>query len=216
MKISNQLMGYVLVMMMALSCGNGRADDFDYGRVENGVYLNDFFGIQIKLPEAWIVQSREQTQQISEIGKELMAGDDNILKTQIEASEVNTANLLAVFQYELGASVEFNPSIMIVAENVSIIPGVKNGSDYLFHARRMIMQGQVEYSYLTENFNKEIIGESEFYFMDAYINYMGIEIKQRYYSTILKGFSLNLIISYADEEQKEILENSIYTMTFKK
>ena len=52
--------------------------------------------------------------------------------------------------------------------------------------------------------------------MDAHLNYMGLEIKQIYYSTVLKGFSFIVIISYISDEQKETLLNSINSMTFKK
>jgi hypothetical protein len=48
------------------------------------------------------------------------------------------------------------------------------------------------------------------------LNYMGLEIKQIYYSTVLKGFSFNVIVSYISDEQKEILLKSINSMSFKK
>ena len=217
MKISIKTLGSIFIIIMLSSCnGNGQPDKFDYGHVENGIYQNDYFDFKIKLPVDWVVQSKEQIENISNTGKKLLAGDDENMQAVIKASEINTANLLAVFQYELGSAVEYNPSIMIVAESVKNAPGIKNGSDYLFQAKRMIQQGQIKYDYLSEKFEKEKINESDFYKMDARLNYMGLEIKQTYYSTVLKGFSFIVMVSYISDEQKGILLESINSMIFKK
>lgn len=217
MKISIKTFGFILIIFMSSSYNsNSQPDNFDYGHVENGIYQNDYFYFNIKLPVDWVVQSKEQTDNIANTGKKLFAGDDENMKAVIKAYEINIANLLDVFQYELGSAVEYNPNIMIVAESVKNIPGIKNGSDYLFQARRMIQQGQFKYDYLSEKFDNETINETDFYKMDARLNYMGLEIKQMYYSTVLKGFSFNVIISYISDEQKEILLESVNSMVFKK
>lgn len=84
-------------------------NDFDYGKIEGNKYINSYFDFEITIPTKWIVQSSEQYDKLAEIGKDLMAGDDTKMKTIIEASQVNTANLLAVYQYEQSATVEYNP-----------------------------------------------------------------------------------------------------------
>jgi hypothetical protein len=217
MNTLSKIIGFIFISILTPCCNsNSQPDNFDYGHVENGKYVNDYFDCNIKLPEAWVVQSKEQTENLANTGRKLVVGDDDKMQAALKASEINTANLLAVFQYELGSAVEYNPNIMIVAESVKNAPGIKNGSDYLFQAKRVIQQGQFKYDYLSETFENEKINGTEFYKMDAQLNYMGLEIKQIYYSTVLKGFSFNLIISYNSEEQKEILLTSINSMIFKK
>lgn len=170
----------------------------------------------MKLPDNWVIQSKEQTERIADVGKNLVAGEDKKLKAIMKASDINSANLLAVFQYELGSAVEYNPNIMIVAENIMNTPGIKNGSDYLFQSRRLLKQSQFQYDYLSEEFEKESINGSDFYKMYAHMYYMGLEIKQIYYSTISKGFSFNVIVSYINDDQKKTLLESINSMTFRK
>lgn len=217
MKISIKHYGFIFLIMMSSICNSyGQLENFDYGHVDDRNYQNDYFGFTIKLPLEWVVQTKEQTENIANTGKKLIAGDDENMNAVIKASEVNTANLLAVFQYELGSAVEYNPNIMIVVESLKNAPGIKNGSDYLFQARRIVQQGQFKYDYISEKFDKETINESDFYKMDTQLNYMGLEIKQIYYSTVLKGFSFNVIVSYISDEQKEILLKSINSMSFKK
>jgi len=217
MKIISNVVNATLLLILCANCTtNGKPENFDYGSVTDNIYSNKYFNCTIKLPNDWIVQSKAQTERIADLGKDLVAGDDKKMKAVIKASDVNTANLLAVFQHEVGAAVEYNPSIMIVAENIKNAPGIKSGSDYLYQSRRLLKQSQFQYDYLSEDFKSESINGTEFYKMDAYLNYMGLEIKQIYYSTITMGFSFNMIISYVNDEQKNILFESINSMKFEK
>jgi hypothetical protein len=190
------------------------SQDFDYGRVEKNVYVNNYFRFKMNLPQDWVILTREQADELTKAGQEMVAGDDENLQAVMKASEINTANLLAVYQYELGSPVDFNPNFMIVAENIKNAPGIKKGSDYLFQSKRILEQGQFKYDYLSPDFEQENINGTEFYTMIAKLNYMGLEIEQVYYSTVLKGFSFNVIISYISEEQKDVLLAALNTMTF--
>ena len=52
-----------------------------------------------------------------------------------------------------------------------------------------------------QEFKREMINNQEFYLMNASINYMGLPIRQVYYSTIQNGFCLSIVISFIDDEQ---------------
>ncbi|GAO29652.1 hypothetical protein JCM15548_11864 [Geofilum rubicundum JCM 15548] len=200
---------------MITSCtSSGKPKDFDYGHAQNNKYLNSFFGLEVSLPEDWVVQSKEQFEDIAKLGKDIAVGDDENLKAVVEASEVNSANLLAVFKYEMGAPVDYNPSFMLVAENLKNAPGVKNGGDYLFQTRKLLKLSQIQYDHIDEAFTREMINNQEFYHMNCTINYMGFIIHQKYYSTIQNGFCLSAIISFVDEEQRNDLEQVVNAMVF--
>lgn len=217
MKAKLNLIVLLILTVILSSCNsNKKPKNFDYGHIDNNKYLNSFFKLELTLPDNWIVQTKEQTENLSEMGKELTAGDNKNLKAIIDASEINTANLLVVFQYEVGAAVDYNPGFMLVAENLKNSPGIKTGSDYLFQARKILKQSQVQYNYIDDKFKKEIISGQEFYSMNCTIDYMGINIKQIYYSTIIDGFCLNVILSYESDEQKNNLDKVINSMNFKK
>ena len=197
MKITLNWIYTVVIISLLTGCASqGTPENFDYGSVTDNIYTNDFFKCTINLPEDWVVQSREQTEQLTEMGKEIATGGNEELETIVKASEINSASLLTVFQYEIGSPVEYNPNIMIIAENVSHAPGIKKGSDYLFQSRNFLEKSNMQYDYLSEEFVNVMINGAEFYRMDAHINYMGLEIKQEYYSTIRDGFSFDMIVSY--------------------
>ncbi|MEM6263213.1 MAG: hypothetical protein AAGI38_11945 [Bacteroidota bacterium] len=206
----------ILLIGSAQQCSNSKKTaSFDYGKVKNGVYTNKFFRCTMTLPENWVVQSKEQMEQLAQAGKDLVAGDDQNLKALLKASEVRTANLLAAFEHEVGAPVNYNPNLMVTTENMMHSPGVKNGSDYLFLAKRFLKQSQFQYDYMSEEFEHEVINGRDFYKMETRLNYAGIEIKQTFYSTIVKRFSFNLIISYVNEEQKQTLLRAVNSLKFK-
>jgi hypothetical protein len=214
MKMKIGFLGVLLLSLANFCCGQENVEDFDFGHVQNDKYVNSFFHFEMTLPLDWIVQTKDQMDYLAETGKELVAGDDAVMKAALKGSEVNTANLMAVYQYETGSPVEYNPSIMLVAENIARAPGIKTGGDYLFQSRRLLAQSQFKYDHLDEEFEKEIVNGTEFYKMNAEVKYLGLDIKQIYYSTVLKRFSFNVIVSFINDEQRTNLLNSISSMSF--
>ena len=176
----------------------------DFGKTENGSYKNDYFDMEVLFNPNWIVQDKQEMNNAAERGSDLITSDNENLKSILKASQVNTAYLLHIFKHEVGAAVEFNPSFMIVAENTKNFPGIKNGKDYLFHAKQFLKQTQIPYSFEKEVFEKKI-GDSLFHVMEARLDYMGKIVIQEYISTVNKGFTLSFIIIYSTEEEKKEL-----------
>lgn len=217
MKALLNFLGLLIFSALFASCNpSGKANSFDYGHIENDKYLNSFFGLELTIPDGWVVQSKEKTEEISDLGKDLIAGDDENLKAALDASEINTANLLAVFKHELGAVVDYNPGFILVAENLNNAPGIKIGSDYLFQSRKLLENSQMEFEHIDEEFSREVVSNRDFDTMNCTINYMGFMIHQKYYSTIQNGFSISVIISFSDEDQKQELEQIVNSLVFSK
>lgn len=207
---------FLLLSLALVSCNVKDApDDFDYGKVESGKYVNGYFDMEMDVPADWSVQSQEQMDNLAKAGQDMVAGDDEQMQAIIKASDVNTANLLAVFEHEYGAAVDFNPNFMVVAENVRKTPAIRTGRDYLFQSRKLLTQSQFQYDRIDEDFEKEVINGIEFYKMKTEVSLMGMDIRQIYYSTVLKDFSFNVIISYSSDEQKEVLLRVINSIRFK-
>ena len=213
--MKTKLIGLIVLAVINTCCNpGGQSKKFDYGHMEDNKYINSFFSLELQLPDGWVVQSKEQTENITNLGKDLIAGDDKNLKAVLDASEVNSANLLTVFKQELGAAVDYNPSFMLVAENLKNAPGIKNGSDYLFQTRKLLQQSQMEFEHMDEEFTRETVNNLVFDTMNCSINYMGFVIHQKYFSTIQNGFSISAIISFIDEDQKKELEQVVNSMVF--
>ena len=211
---------FVLFIAVALTgCNNKPITEeqgFEYGSVKDGRYTNKFFDIQMDVPKDWDVQSQAENDAIMEEGKNMVAGDNKNMKAALKASEINTAGLLTVFKDKPGTTATFNPSIMLVAENLKNAPGVKTGKEYLFHSRKLMLAGQMQYNHIDEDFAKREINGWEFYTMNVSANYSGVTVNQVYLATVKDGFALGLIYSYADEAQKAELEKLINTVDYYK
>lgn len=195
---------YLIIATILLGCSSQEKnlpDNFDFGKTNNGTYRNNYFNMEISFDPDWSVQNKQQVNDLMEKGTELVGGEDNNLKSAVKAAQVNTAYLLTIFKHEVGSAVEFNPAFMAVAENTKNAPGIKNGKDYLFHARKLLEQTQLQYYFDREVYTKTI-GKSTFYVLEAKFDIMGKTLTQEYFTTVTKGFSLSFIVSYSTEEEK--------------
>jgi hypothetical protein len=229
MKVRLSCIAIIFSILLLQSCTNfgpakkseqkqaeGIPKDFDYGKIENNRYTNSYFDMAMNVPVGWRVQSKEQAEKIMKKGEEMVAGDNENLKAIMRASDVNTANLLVVFKHEVGAAVDYNPIYMLVAENLKNTPGVKTGGDYLFHASKLLKQGQMQYDSMDSEFGQTTINGVDFYVMNAMVKYMGLTVRQKFYSTIMNGFALNAIISYSNRADELELTEAIESIQFKK
>jgi hypothetical protein len=214
MKTTVKSLSILLFIIVLTGCGRfGKPDDFDYGVVENGKYINTFFKCKMDLPSKWVIKDQNQRDSLMKEGSKEVAGDNARLKAALKVSEVNTANLLTAFQYEEDSVIIYNASFLLIAENVRN-SGIKNGDDYLYATKKFLAKSEFKYDSIDENFTKEVIGGKDFYKMNATKNIGDVTVKQIYYSTVLKGFSFNAIISYVTDEQKEELQKSLMTLEF--
>jgi hypothetical protein len=207
----------ILLAIFSFSCKNpGKPKDFDYGRVQNGKYTNKFFQMEMNIPETWAVQSRGMMDSLSESSKDVVAGNNEDLKKAIDASKIKSANLLGVYRHPIGTVEEYNYGLVMVAENLSVNPEIKTGSDYLAATKKLLKMSQVTVAQIDESSSRSEINGQEFYSMHARLNVTGIEVDQIYYSTIRNGFCITTIISYTADDQKKELEKLVESIKFGK
>lgn len=219
MYLTNKKIGFkktiIIVFVLAFLFGCAKnVRNFDYGNVDNNLYKNSFFKFEMNLPVGWQRIGAERREQMMKNGQEIVAGDDQNLKAALKASEVNTANLLTIFKYPQGTPVKSNPSMALVVENLKNFPGIKTGDDYLFHARRLFKKSNFKYDYISETTEKVVFGGKDFYAMGLSVRHLDVEIKQIYLSTIVNGFSVNFILTYVDDEDRDILFQSLQSIEF--
>jgi hypothetical protein len=186
--------------------------NFDYGVVENNQYKNKFFNFMINIPAEWKVQSKAQTQALADNATET-GSKDEVLTSIIEAADISNATLLAVYKYDSGSMVAYNPNIMVVTENVDGVSAVKNGEDYLNSTKRLLKETKIPYKSIDDKITETQLGGAKFHTMKTTSSLMGIDINQRYFATIINGFSLIIVISYSTNDQLEELTNMLNTIS---
>jgi len=203
------------VLLFALVGCKEAEKNFDYGKIENGVYTNDYFDFNIPVPQNWDVRNDEQVQQLQKKGSGLISGNNKELEAKIDEADVNTIVLLTVFKNkEDTTAVKFNPSFILLCENLQGSPDIKKGKDYLDHAKYLMQQSKMPYQFTPEYFTEKV-GNKEFDRMDAVLDGQMGGIQQSYYSIIDKGYALSIIISFVDADQKIELKGIINKIKFK-
>ncbi len=214
MKIARNLMitAGVLSSALIISCSDKKAIDF--GKFEDGNYSNSYFNLMLSIPDSWQVLDQESRMEIMKRGGDIVAGDNKSLKAAIKAADLQSLNLLTAYKHPPGAAVASNPGVMLIAEKIGHAPGIKRGSDYHYHAKKLMKMSRMKISYPQEIYEKTIDGVS-FDIMETEITMgPGVVIRQRQYATIMKGYALLLALTYEDESSLGQLEKIVETLTF--
>src|SRR5215471_10290945 len=182
----------------------------DAGTVQGSTYTNKYFGMQVHIPEGWQVQDNEATRALIERGRDLAVGDDKNLDAMIRASEQRSLTLLTVFKYAPGSPVDFDPSFMCLVERIDGLPGIKKGSDYLFHVRKGLAASKLAPTFEKEIYETPLAGV-EFGVLETKLVVGKLEIRQKYYTTILKGYALSYIMSYSSNDEMRVQDETLHS-----
>ena len=206
------LVAGLLCSVLMIGCSDKKAIDF--GTFEAGNYTNTFFDLMLSIPESWHVLDLESRLEIMKRGGEIVAGENKSLKAAIKAADQQSINLLTAYEHPPGAAVTTNPGIMLIAEKVTHAPGIKRGSDYHYHAKKLMKFSRMKVSYPKEIYEKTIDGVT-FDIMETEITMgPGVVIRQRQYAAIVKGYALMMALTYQDDSGLNQLEKIVETLTF--
>jgi hypothetical protein len=201
----------VIFVLCSSAYPQGGVPGLDAGTVRDSTYTNKYFGMQVHIPDSWQVQDNEATRALIERGRDLAVGDDKNLDAMIRASEQRSLTLLSVFKFAPGAPVDFNPSFFCVVERIDGLPGIKKGSDYLFHVRKGLAASKIAPTFEKEIYDTTLAG-GEFGVLETKLAVGKLEIRQKYYATILKGYALSFIVSYSSNEELRVQNEMLHSI----
>lgn len=204
-----------LIALIAFSCNKPhKVNEVDYGKTENGKYTNPFFNFELTLPMNWHVLSNPENNRLMNKSNELLSADNKAKNTNIEETELKTALLLTATKYEIGENNDFNPSLVIVAENLKGNHNISKANDYLLLTRKTLEQENVKREYPEKTFQEKNINGTNLSVMKVITEDKKMAFSQNYYVRIVNDFALTLIITYTTDEQRLMLEQSINTLKF--
>jgi len=205
---------FIVLAGLLAGCGKRASDEIDFGTFTNSVYHNNFFGVSVTTPSGWSIQDQNAQQRLMKLGEKMIAGDDKSMKAAMQASEMQSVNLFAVYKYPYGSPVTNNLAIMSVAEKVGELPGIKRGKDYLFHVRQMLEASSVSVDFLKDIYPKPL-GGVDFDVMELELHVRGTIVREQYYTTIMKGYALSFIVISRDLEMDPVQRAALDSVTFK-
>lgn len=187
------------------------AGSLDMGRMENSNYINDFFSFRVSLPESWHHVERETSDAALQVGKEMVKGSDKQVNVGIDQSMAKTFIFFSITKFPLRT-----PNVT----QAMMQCGVEKLSDkrmtariYLEKSRNLALGSPLQFKLLRDVYPETIAGLS-FFVMDMQLSVSGVTVKQKYYSTLRKGYALFFVTNYFDEADRMSLEKILQTAKF--
>lgn len=182
------------------------------GVLNGTAYTNDYFNLKIEFPKNWHIASKAENKEFQNQGKAMMKSSTRN-SPEFDASMARTLTLVTAFKYAPGSpQARDNCNMMILAERVAHLPGIKTGADYLHHAKKTI-QTQMRLRASFQPIQKgESIGSLPADYLPIEFRAGGVSIKQRMYATRVRDYILVVGMNYQSEQDKEFLLNLLKSM----
>jgi len=185
------------------TAGTPVAAQIGLGQLSGHTYTHDHFKLAVTLPEQWYIQSKTEADQLRQAGSTLMKQDANG-QAIVQAAQQRTLTLLSSFRHPPGTPVPFNESLMILAENVAFLPGLKLGEDYLKLAQRSM--GSMTLKHEFEPIQPGLkIGSHQAARLKTRLVAQDNAISQEYYAARVGDYFLVVILTYGDDAQRDAL-----------
>lgn len=202
-----------LLLFSLLACTKKEPETLDLGTFENGIYCNQYFGFTLDLSDEWQMQENQTIQMMRKMGKEILSGDDKNMKAALDLSDMTTVNLLLATKHALGAAVAFNPNIASVAEKLDTTADTPSRTEYLMNVRKYMEMSRIQ-TEIADSIDTVNLGGVDFDVMYVRMTHQDKTLSQKYIVTIMKGYALSFILSYASEEENQALDNLMATLEF--
>ncbi len=214
-------MGWALCLALLLSgCGPDYRGQYQaavekqYGAVEQGVYRNQWVGLEMTLPEAWHTQADPIREALEKTSDQVKDGQ-SLEKALKDLAAVPVYNLVQVFQLPPAESQAFNPSLVMMVEPVKG-KGVADAGAYLEVSRTVMGQRQMPMGF-TQQLDAPIdtvtLGGEAFAHLPVVIGTGLFEIRQDYYALMLEdGRMLGLLATWRDEAERQEIQEALETL----
>ncbi len=183
----------------------------EMGRIENSVYINEYFGLRMNVPPNWNVVAREVNEVSLDVGKEILRSGDKSLDTAVDKSIGKTVVLLAAGKYPMNSPGP-DPALLQCGAEKLAGPQMTSAA-YLEGNKRILLASPLKLR-LTRDTYTETIGGLTFAAFDLENQYAMMLVKQKYYATITKGYALFFVISYVADEDHLTLSDVLKTVKF--
>lgn len=171
------------------------------------IYQNEYFGIQLTIPEDWHFE-KGMNQAAEEMGTDLLVGEDQNKRKMMDAALKNTHTSFMAYRYPPGTPGKSNPNVICMIEKVTHLPGVKTGGDYLLLMEDTLKNSNVEISYL--NAPHEVsLQEIPFFVRSSTLKLGFAEVSQTTYARKIGDHVLLITASTMEESDETVVAELI-------
>lgn len=221
MIIKNIKNGIILLFALFLfSCATTENDEKKepdildvYGSFANNKYINEYYGFELEIPENYIVQDDEAKDHVLDLGNKILNGGDEDAMEQLKLlTEEQLFNLLFITKYEVGTPGVENIIMQIFSENLMFQPGIKDGSDYLWHFEKQLENAGIVLTNKSE-FLLESINGIDFNTFSYDMLIQNTTVKQKMFTKKVGGHILCFGVTYFTDEGLNELTKLLNTIS---
>lgn len=173
---------------------NNAVEKLDFGSVSNHTYTNNYFGLQISLPDEWIVANNVKVTQA------LTDNQDLKVSNPFDASCYNDVALLLTDKNLFKS--EDNQSFQVEATKVDST--YATSEEYLTIGKKDLDNSPFKFTFPKDIYTEKING-IEFKVLEAQLKLDdSMTIKTKVYATILKGYALAFIETYGNSDSSDL------------
>ncbi|MCJ8321782.1 MAG: hypothetical protein HRT52_22115 [Colwellia sp.] len=202
----------LLVSLSLLSCSDSDQKEIAWTTSTDNIhYTNEKFNLSITKPESWYAQNVKELVALQQKGKDLMSGDDENFKAIAEAALKTSLPLFGFHEFTPGTPTNTNSSLMGVAENISALPGIKKGCDYLYHAKQFLAKSQIKIDY-EDDCHIQIINGVEMSYFNSKMEAAGNIVKQKYMACLSGDYAIAVIYTLVNKEDTSEIDSVLNTL----
>jgi hypothetical protein len=205
------------IALLGAGCGRAKRS-IEQGSVSGNTYTNDFFKLSIEYPLGWQVASQESKRAAERAGTKAVTGNAPAgAKRSIEGSVQRTFYLLMASQRPVGSPGPLNANLVVLAENLSPMPSIKTGRDYLAATKQTLSLTGIPTTIDKEPYEYVVNGET-MYRMDLTMTLPqagGVPIHEALIVTVRDGYGIGVTLTWADPQTLQLMEQSVQTLRFR-
>jgi len=185
----------------------------DAGKVVGSTYSNEYFGLQLTIPDGWRIADQAVARQIDQQGADLIAGDSAEKRKFLREAASKNINLLTMGR--LISTDDGSETAMLIV-GAEAVPAwlFKTPQEYASQARRLLQSSAMQVK-VEEGTRNETIGGVEFAVLDVSSEQPGGLVKQHYYATLKQGHALFIISTYLSDRSAQAIEEVLKSVKFK-
>jgi hypothetical protein len=176
--------------------------------MDDTIYINPYFGFKFSVLSSWTIKNKKQIDFVLSKGKEVVTFKDELVNSTVDKMDLSSNTLLMISRYKTGA---FNPSLIIMAEEISMFSTTKTGKDYLLQVKRQLSNSNLN-MIVNEPKDGLTLSDIKFDKLDCFSEINKTHLS--YYCSIQKNHALVFIITYIENEDHVALLNMIKSTQF--
>jgi hypothetical protein len=182
------------------------------GYWDDNKYINEYFGFELTLPLGYSIQNKINKEQLLDIGAKAFSKDKNeklLLSAQLESLHM----LVRASKYPPGTPGKTNISLTIMAEDVSLYPGMVTEIDYIGNMKTALSESDLEIAIVEDGFQHTISNVTYEMFLYG-LDIGDLTFVQMFYIKRKFNFFVSVTIAFTSNDEYEELVEILSTMTY--